>query len=1152
MRAPLLRLSFLMSLAFSVACGDQPSPNLRDSGRVRVDAAETSDVGSLPDAAEPAPDTGVAEDAGLVESDAALPDAEAPEAGPPDATEPPTDASVDAGVGVPDRDNDGIPDSEEGNGTVDTDMDGTPDSADDDSDNDGIRDDVEAGDTNPNTPPLDTDMDGTPDFRETDADNDGIPDMIEGTADPDNDRVPNYRDRDADGDGISDELEGVVDTDRDMTPDYLDEDSDNDGIRDVVEGSGDPDGDMRPNYLDDDSDGDGVDDVDEGSADPDLDSTPSFLDEDSDGDDIDDADEGVTDPDMDQIPSFLDTDSDGDLVSDRDEGVADPDIDMTPNYLDLDSDNDTISDEIESGDQNPGTPPVDSDLDMTPDAFDIDSDNDTIGDVHEGTVDTELDGLADRIDIDSDNDSILDNAEAGDANPATPPVDTDRDGTGDFRDMDSDGDFILDLTEGSSDRDNDQTPNYRDLDSDGDGVRDAVEAGDADVATPPRNADADQYADFLDVDSDADGLADGDEPGCPAGPSRVQADSDTDGFLDPAEVAYGSNPCDRASVIDDFYFVLPPNGPEQRAPLVFSDTALDRADVAINIDTTGSMAGEIANLRASLSNTIIPSVARVVPDSAFAVSSFEDYPIPTFGEPSALDIPFRLGTRVTSNRTVAQNAVNALTTRNGYDIPESGIEALHQIATGAGTSWPGGSVPAFNPAQNRVAGVADGTIGGVGFRNDALPIVVHVTDAPSHHRPEYTAVEPQITAVTTQTSLNAIDSIGARIVGIASNRLPHDPFTPICGRATSRVLGTIRMPVGTDVDWFVLNGATSGQTVTIETFAYRNQSNVDTMVGVYNSTAQLGMNDDFDAFPNVDSRLTVTLSGTGPYYVAVSAYNDADFNGTGGGTYGYYFLDVSVNGTPYTTSVTQCRADDSNSRTGATQMVAFASSTAPANRAACMTTCASTLDPVTFPYGLAEHTGAVVPTCAWDLFGGSRPAGCGANQCCTGLNGVGIAPNSAGTCPLSFQIDDTGVGLSQSLVAGIEALVRFSTFTVTTVVRPDPAELQRGFDTTCFIHGVVPVSATPANACAPQPTIADLVPPAGVNDSFQNVVPGAVLSFDVTAQNMSLANGMPCRPQLPDPQLYRAYIDVIADGVTIVDTRDVIIIVPPSQDGGQN
>ena len=58
------------------------------------------------------------------------------------------------------------------------------------------------------------------------------------------------------------------------------------------------------------------------------------------------------------------------------------------------------------------------------------------------------------------------------------------------------------------------------------------------------------------------------------------------------------------------------------------------------------------------------------------------------------------------------------------------------IATGAGASWSGGSLAPFG----------GGT--GVDFRADALPIVVHVTDALSHDAPDY-AAEPSVTAATT-------------------------------------------------------------------------------------------------------------------------------------------------------------------------------------------------------------------------------------------------------------------------------------------------------------------------------------------------------------------------------------------------------------------
>jgi len=116
-----------------------------------------------------------------------------------------------------DDDNDGIPDSEEGDGVLDTDGDGIPDSLDTDSDNDGILDADEPGDS---------DGDGIPDSQEpasgdvtTDTDGDGLTDDVD--PDDDNDGIPDV-----------DEGDGLVDTDGDGIPDSRDPDSNNDGIGD--------------------------------------------------------------------------------------------------------------------------------------------------------------------------------------------------------------------------------------------------------------------------------------------------------------------------------------------------------------------------------------------------------------------------------------------------------------------------------------------------------------------------------------------------------------------------------------------------------------------------------------------------------------------------------------------------------------------------------------------------------------------------------------------------------------------------------------------------------------------------------------------------------------------------------------------------------
>lgn len=83
-----------------------------------------------------------------------------------------------------DSDGDGIPDNVEKGDNPDqprdTDGDGTPDHLDNDSDNDGIPDSKEAG-KNPKQP-QDTDGDGTPDYRDLDSDNDGTPDSEEAAA----------------------------------------------------------------------------------------------------------------------------------------------------------------------------------------------------------------------------------------------------------------------------------------------------------------------------------------------------------------------------------------------------------------------------------------------------------------------------------------------------------------------------------------------------------------------------------------------------------------------------------------------------------------------------------------------------------------------------------------------------------------------------------------------------------------------------------------------------------------------------------------------------------------------------------------------------------------------------------------------------------
>ena len=270
-------------------------------------------------------------------------------------------------VDGPDSDGDGIRDSADSNDALygdpdttdilsDKDGDGVQDYRDLDSDNDGINDITESGETGI----VDADSDGVVDGPDSDGDgirdsadaNDGLfgdPNLNDGPVDTDGDGKFDFRDLDSDQDGILDLTESrnaVTDADSDGVVDGPD--SDGDGIRDSADNNdavyGDPDaGDTPP-----DSDGDGV---------------MDFRDLDSDNDSVNDIVEGGSgafDANSDGLVDGNDNDGDGvnDPVDANDSLYGDPDISdvppsldggPTPDYLDLDSDGDGILDVVEAG-----------------------------------------------------------------------------------------------------------------------------------------------------------------------------------------------------------------------------------------------------------------------------------------------------------------------------------------------------------------------------------------------------------------------------------------------------------------------------------------------------------------------------------------------------------------------------------------------------------------------------------------------------------------------------------------------------------------------------------------------------------------------------------------------------------------------------------
>jgi hypothetical protein len=402
-------------------------------------------------------------------------------------------------------------------------------------------------------------------------------------------------------------------------------------------------------------------------------------------------------------------------------------------------------------------------------------------------ADTDGDTLLDFADQDDDGDGIGDIIELA-GNPSAPP-DFDGDTNPDYRDIDSDNDTISDREEATSDVDGDTIPDRFDSDSDNDTIPDSVEAGDTDVNTPAVDTDGDTIPDFRDPDSDADGLADDLEVA--AGTDPTNPDTDGDGVNDMIEVAAGTDPLDPLDsprARGDFVFLEPYNNPADppvpplepdplEDTLVFS-TNIQIADVYFLVDCTGSMSGEIANLRASISATVIPGLLAAIPDVWVGVGHHDDVPLGMYG--MAPDVGYGNLQNLTSDIAAAQTGANNLPNHGGYDWPESPIVAFYAIATGDGSR----TLPVLPTAT-----CPAGTWGYPCFREGAVPIIIEITDAPMHNGPPGTAGDPYsgFPAPTYDESMAALVARNIRVIGVSSG----DASSRFDLEAVARSTGTV-------------------------------------------------------------------------------------------------------------------------------------------------------------------------------------------------------------------------------------------------------------------------------------------------------------------------------------------------------------------------
>lgn len=332
---------------------------------------------------------------------------------------------------------------------------------------------------------------------------------------------------------------------------------------------------------------------------------------------------------------------------------------------------------------------------------------------------------------------------------------------------DDDGDGIPNGIEGKDDLDGDGIPNYLDNDSDGDGIADVDEVG-SDPSNP-KNSDKDPMPDFLDRDSDNDGIGDKEE--VKIGTSPYKKDTDGDGDDDLAEQVYGSNPLDPGSKIPAgmYFVVLPYGAPEEVSRVLDFTTNINRVDVAILQDVSGSMDGEIANLKGGIKEKIIKAIRNKVVDSGFGLLHFQDW----VEDPTKV---VWVDQAITTEIEVAAASVDKIPATYGGTEPQS--ESLYQAATGAGLHaqiMEMGMVSASIDIPKADCTGKEGTIGGMCFRDKALPIMIMITDEaweeigiwPSTTK--WNVNPPYEMGHYKENAIAAMNDINAKFIGIESN-----------------------------------------------------------------------------------------------------------------------------------------------------------------------------------------------------------------------------------------------------------------------------------------------------------------------------------------------------------------------------------------------
>ena len=224
----------------------------------------------------------------------------------------------------------------------------------------------------------------------------------------------------------------------------------------------------------------------------------------------------------------------------------------------------------------------------------------------------------------------------------------------------------------------------------------------------------------------------------------------------PADLSDASVPIDDLPPPESICVEVPPGDEPLALTLTFM-VRVASADVVLLVDVTGSMGDVVGQLRLGLSRDLIPALRDAIPDLHLSVASFADFPVSPYG--GGHDRVFRVLAPSSADPEEARRGVAELTLQNGGDGPEAWVEALYQVATGAGR---GRYVPRVDCPPLR--------FGAMCASQGRAPVVLLFTDALSHAAPpaaeSYDPHRLGLTPAAYDETVGALRAVGAHVLGL--------------------------------------------------------------------------------------------------------------------------------------------------------------------------------------------------------------------------------------------------------------------------------------------------------------------------------------------------------------------------------------------------